>query len=168
MPFTPLHFGPGAALHAVAPARVSFLAFCAANVLVDVEPLYYVLTEQYPLHRFFHTYVGVSLVVALTVALFTVLPRWRSLPLPDVWGWKALQLRQVVTGTALGGWSHIVLDSVMHEDIRPLAPFSAANGLYLLVSIDTLQLLCLAAGVLGLAVIGVRRIAGGATTRSRS
>lgn len=53
MPFTPFHFGPGAAIHALAPRKVSFIAFVAANVLMDVEPLYYMLTRQDHLHRFF-------------------------------------------------------------------------------------------------------------------
>ena len=37
MPITPFHFGPGAALHVLAPRHVSFLAFCAANVVIDVK-----------------------------------------------------------------------------------------------------------------------------------
>ena len=65
MPITPFHFGPGAAIHVVAPRHVSFLAFCAANVLIDIEPLYYMLTHQDRLHRFFHTYVGASLVAVV-------------------------------------------------------------------------------------------------------
>ena len=156
MPFTSLHFGPGAALHAASPARVSFLAFCAANVLVDVEPLYYMLTGQYPLHRFFHTYAGVSLVIALTVALFMSLRRQSRLPNP--FGWKDLQPGPVAMGAVLGGCSHIALDGVMHDDIRPLAPFSDANALYQLVSIDTLHLLCLGAGAVGLVVLALRRV----------
>ena len=43
MPITPFHFGPGAALHAISPRHVSFLAFCAANVLTDLESLYFLL-----------------------------------------------------------------------------------------------------------------------------
>jgi hypothetical protein len=43
MPITPFHFGSAVIVHAVAPKQVSFLAFCAANVLIDVEPLYYML-----------------------------------------------------------------------------------------------------------------------------
>jgi hypothetical protein len=70
MPITPFHFGPGAAIHAAAPRYVSFLAFCAANVLMDLEPLYYILTRQYPLHRFFHTYVGAVIVAISTAVLF--------------------------------------------------------------------------------------------------
>jgi hypothetical protein len=61
MPVTPFHFGPGAAIHAAAPRYVSFIAFCAANILMDIEPLYYMLRQQYPLHRFFRTYIGASL-----------------------------------------------------------------------------------------------------------
>jgi hypothetical protein len=70
MPVTPFHFGPGAMVHAVAPKHISFLAFCTANVLMDVEPLYYMVTRQYPLHRFLHTYVGATIVLLATTAIF--------------------------------------------------------------------------------------------------
>jgi len=70
MSFTPFHPGPGALVHVMAPRRVSFLAFCGANVLMDTEPLYFMLSGQEPLHRFFHTYVGATLIMAATVALF--------------------------------------------------------------------------------------------------
>jgi hypothetical protein len=36
MPITPFHFGPAVAVHAVSPKKVSFLAFCASNVLIGV------------------------------------------------------------------------------------------------------------------------------------
>ena len=78
MPITPFHFGPGATVHAIAPRHISFLAFCAANVLIDVETLYCILTRQYPWHRFFHTYVGATIVVVATVALFAASLRWVS------------------------------------------------------------------------------------------
>jgi membrane-bound metal-dependent hydrolase YbcI (DUF457 family) len=158
VPFTPFHFGPGAALHSVAPKHVSFLAFCGANVLVDVEPLYYMLSHQYPLHRFFHTYVGVSVVVAATIAAFLI-ARWisRMVRMPNLFEWQELALRGVLVGSALGGYSHIALDSVMHPDIRPLAPFSDANALYLRIGISQLHWGCLAAGIVGLVILGFRR-----------
>ena len=46
MPFTPFHFGPGAALHALAPRHVSFMAFCGTNVLIDVESLVNLVTGR--------------------------------------------------------------------------------------------------------------------------
>ena len=72
MPFTAFHFGPGALVHCAAPKHVSFLAFCGANVLVDVEPLYFMLTHQWPIHRFFHTYVGATVAAAIVVAMFAL------------------------------------------------------------------------------------------------
>lgn len=158
MPVTPFHFGPGAAFHSIAPKQVSFLAFCAANVLVDIEPLYYMLTQQFPLHRFFHTYLGVTIVIAATVALFQM-AIWSAtkLPLPDAFGWQRLKVWQVTIGAALGGYSHIVLDSVMHADIKPLAPFSDDNALFRVISLTTLHWLCIGCALLGFIVVGVRK-----------
>lgn len=160
MPFTPFHFGPGAAIHAVAPRHVSFLAFCVANVLIDVEPGYYMLTGQYPLHRVFHTYVGATSVAVATVGMFLVAralaPRLR---IPDVFEWKSLTVTQVGLGAAIGVYSHVALDSLMHADIRPFSPFSQANPLYHLVSMGTLHLSCVLAGAGGLLLLGLRHLA---------
>lgn len=57
-----------------------------------------------------------------------------------------------------GSYSHIVLDSVMHADIRPWSPFSQANGLYRIVSVDLLHSLCIWSGVAALVVIVARRL----------
>lgn len=159
MPFTPFHFGPGAAVHALAPRHVSFLAFCAVNVLIDVEPLYFILTHQYPLHRFFHTYIGVSLIAVATLVLF-VMARWFAsrVWLPNLFKWQELGLVPVALGAAAGGYSHVVLDSLMHHDITPFAPFSNANPLLQAVSLGTLHWSCLAAGAVAIFVLGMRRI----------
>jgi membrane-bound metal-dependent hydrolase YbcI (DUF457 family) len=157
MPFTPFHFGPGAALHALAPRKISFLAFCVANVLIDVEPLYFMLTSQDHLHRFLHTYVGATLVVVGTPALF-VCARWFAARacLPNWFGWRELGLLPVVLGAAAGSYSHVFLDSIMHDDITPFAPFSDANPLLRIISLDDLHLSCLAAGLVAIAVLGIR------------
>jgi membrane-bound metal-dependent hydrolase YbcI (DUF457 family) len=134
MPFTPFHFGPGAALHAIAPKRISFWAFCGANVLIDIEPLYYMLTHQYPLHRFFHTYIGATIMVGITTGLFFLMLLAASrLNLRDWFKWQSLTMRAILAGAVLGGYSHVLLDSLMHDDIAPLAPFSATNHLQGLV-----------------------------------
>jgi membrane-bound metal-dependent hydrolase YbcI (DUF457 family) len=168
MPITPFHFGPGAALHALAPRHVSFLAFCAANVLIDVEPLYFMLTRQYPLHRFFHTFVGASLIAAATVGLFVV-ARWLALRLrvPDVFGWQRLGLLPVTLGAAAGSWSHVVLDSLMHRDMAPWAPFSQANPLLHAVSLGSLHGGCLLAGIGAVIILGIRRMMRTSSSKAR-
>src|SRR3954467_4559030 len=103
MPLTPFHFGPGGALHVLAPKRISFLAFCACNVFIDVETLYFLLTNQYPLHRFFHTYVGATLMGGFTVLLFMgAIAAAKPLRLPNPFGWRDLTVWPVTAGALLG------------------------------------------------------------------
>ncbi|XLZ69956.1 hypothetical protein ABT364_26050 [Massilia sp. SR12] len=154
MPITPFHFGPGAAIHAIAPERISFLGFCAANVLIDLESLYFLSTQQFPVHRFFHTYIGATLVALMTVVLFLAARSFaRRFWLPDLLKWQALRISSVAAGAVLGTFTHIVFDSIMHSDMLPFAPFSDANPMYRIVSLTALHWFCVAAGVLGLAIL---------------
>ena len=154
VPITPFHFGPGAAIYAAAPRYVSFFAFCAANILMDVEPLYYMLTQQYPLHRFFHTYIGASIVAAATVGLFEAARRVVE---------KIPRLHAVALGATLGTFSHVFLDSIMHRDIKPVAPFSDANPLLGAISLPALHWSCLVAGGVGAAIFMARSMKSGAS-----
>ncbi|MBR7746020.1 hypothetical protein [Undibacterium baiyunense] len=159
MPFTPFHFGPGAVIHAIAPKQVSFLAFCAANVMIDVEPLYFMITRHDRLHQFFHTYVGATLVALATLLLFFGCRAFaRHFWLPNLFGWQDLQPKQVAVGAIIGTYSHIVLDSIMHMDITPFAPFSDINPLLRIVSLSTLHWICFGAGVLALFILAVRKL----------
>jgi len=51
-----------------------------------------------------------------------------------------------------------VLDSMMHADVRPFAPFSAASPLFHVVPLEFLHGLCVALGVGGLALLGLRSV----------
>jgi membrane-bound metal-dependent hydrolase YbcI (DUF457 family) len=159
MPITPFHFGPGALLHAMAPRHVSFIAFCAANVLIDVESLYNLVNHRHPVHAFFHTYAGATLAALACIGAFVALRKLaRTLPLPNLFAWQQLSLRQVAIGAALGAWSHVALDSLMHADIAPLAPITSENALLGAVGLGVLHGSCLLAGLAGLAVLGVRKL----------
>jgi membrane-bound metal-dependent hydrolase YbcI (DUF457 family) len=150
VPITPFHFGPGVLLHSAAPRRVSFIAFVAANGITDVESIYNVLAGNFPVHRFLHTFVGATLVTALTVALFMAMRRLaRSVSLPNWFEWRQLSSIAVVTGAALGAFSHIVLDGIMHADMHPLAPWSGANPFFQVIPLSTLHWACIISGVAG-------------------
>jgi membrane-bound metal-dependent hydrolase YbcI (DUF457 family) len=157
MPITPFHFGPGAAIHALAPRRISFLAFCGANVLTDVEPLYYMLTHQYPVHRFLHTITGATLTwVAGSALLLLAIRVGSQMRLPNWFGWRNLTPMPIAIGAALGTYSHLILDGLMHADMTPFAPFTQANPLLGIISLGRLHLGCALAAIGGLIVIGVR------------
>ena len=142
MPFTPFHFGPGAAIKAVIPAHFSFTVFCYSQVVTDLETGFHILRGEFPLHRFFHTYLG-----ATFVGLFAPLQAGHSarslfefgrLGLRDVsLGGLCSLLAQISWSIAfvsalLGTYSHVVLDSIMHRDVAPSLP---AYGRSILCSI---------------------------------
>ena len=58
-----------------------------------------------------------------------------------------------VLSGVFGGVFHSVLDGIMHEDMRPLRPFSDANPLYGLVSLRVLYLFCVITGLVGAALL---------------
>jgi membrane-bound metal-dependent hydrolase YbcI (DUF457 family) len=158
MPVTPFHFGPGGLITVVTRGYVSFLAFCASNVLIDVESLYNMLTRQPRIHSFLHTYVGATIAAAIVVLGFYPARRLaRKYPASPLITWRELPVSVVVAGALLGAWSHVVFDSIMHSDITPLAPFSNANVLYRVISLRTLHLFCAGAGALALAWWLLRR-----------
>ncbi|MFZ6874097.1 hypothetical protein ACO0LF_18725 [Undibacterium sp. Di27W] len=158
MPVTPFHFGLGAALKAAAPRRFSFLSFAAVNVFIDVESFYNLMNARFPVHAFFHTYLGAPLMAGATILLF-LLARWCSTRFypPNPYRWQQLSLLQVTLGALLGALSHVVFDSIMHADIRPLHPFSDENVLYEIIPVIYLHVVCVFLGVLGLIGIYVRR-----------
>ena len=160
MPFTPYHFGPGAALHSLAPRRISFFAFCAANVFTDFEPLYHMLRNEGRVHGFFHTYVGATVTAAITVIAFAAVRRLGArLPALGPFQEREISLAAVATGAAAGTWSHVLLDSIFHSDIQPFAPFSDASPLAHALSHPTIEAFCVISGGAGILILTARWLA---------
>ena len=158
MPITPLHFGPAAAAKAVTPKYFSFAVFGFTQLVIDMEPAYYMAQGLWPIHRFFHTYLGVTLVALFAVVvgkpISELLIRWWNRRLSSRQrDWLGIQegipMTAAVSGALFGAYSHVLLDSVMHTDLRPFAPWSNSNGLLHLISNGQLNLLCAGLGVIG-------------------
>lgn len=147
LPITPLHAGPGLLLKAACPP-MSLLTFLAVQVVIDVEPLYYLMMDDLPLHRFTHTGLGATTVGFLTVFCMVALRHLPSIQ-TMLTGTGELETGSVCLGALAGAASHIVLDSLMHWDVRILFPFSETNSLFGLVEWDSLNWMCLGAGVVG-------------------
>jgi membrane-bound metal-dependent hydrolase YbcI (DUF457 family) len=151
MPFTPLHMGPGIAIKAVMQRHLSLMVFGWSQIIIDLQPLYVMLRNKGELHGFSHTYLGATL-----IALFCTLT---GKPLGE-FGLRLIREAQhlpirwstAIVSAFIGTWSHVFIDSIMHSDINPLSPFSAANGLYNIISIEALHVVCLATAVIGGAV----------------
>ncbi len=164
MPITPFHFGPGAALKGVLGPYMSFTVFAFANVLIDAEPIALFFLTGDPAHPYLHTLLGATLVMVLSVwpgrrICEWAIGRWNAWLSPAQARWLAVEpriaLAPAALGAALGAYSHILIDSIMHVDVRPLAPLRSANDWQGLVSIETLQALCVAAGLAGIALLAL-------------
>ncbi len=167
MPFTPFHFGPGALIKAAAPGHFSFTVFAFAQVLIDCEVLWFWIVHGEPRHPYLHTFAGATLVAALSYAPGRRVCEWGL----KIWNarlnaaqarWLAFgpanSRRSALWGAVIGAYSHVVLDSVMHFDMLPFAPVSAARPLYALLSIDHLHFLCMVAAAIGCGVVGTLRM----------
>lgn len=159
MPFTPLHMGPGMVVKAAMPRHFSIIVFGATQIAIDIEVLRYLMRGDYPLHGFWHTYLGATIVAIGFGVIGKPISQW----IKRMWNClapksKAIDLSAAVpttwtaslSGAFIGLYSHILLDSLYHTDIMPLQPFSNTNHLRGYMSPYTLDILCVAAGIIGL------------------
>lgn len=149
-----------------APRQVSWTIFALANALIDLEPIALFFLTGEPAHPWLHTLAGAIAVATLAAIAGPHPSRWflawwnRQLD-PGQAKWLAVDTE--ITGLAawtsafLGTISHILLDAFMHVDVRPFWPFIPANPLQALISIEHLQWACVAAGVLGIGILAIRR-----------
>jgi len=119
---------------------------------------------MWPIHRFFHTYFGAT-VVALVVIVFG---RRLCEGLLRLWNWRLsdsqkawlgvsphISMTAMATGALFGGYSHVFLDSMMHSDMHPFAPIAEVNGLINLVPVAVLHQVCVISAILGGIVLSV-------------
>ena len=128
--------GPGMIVKAMVPRHFSIIACGITQVLVDLEVLWNMERNNTPLHTFFHTYLGVSLVVLIAIPLGKTLSTsirriWNfvgkyvssfDMKVPEQTTWTA-----TILGASIGAYSHILFDSFYHLDIEPFQPWSDAN-----------------------------------------
>ena len=158
IPFTPFHMGAAMIVKPAVRRHFSVLVFGIAQVAMDIEPMIGMIRNWDVLHGPSHTTLGALLIAALVA--------WLSLPLCNfilskfnqevahhnvAWLQEPYPITRAAawTGALFGTLSHLVLDSLMHHDIHPLAPFSNANPLADLVSHDGVYQLCVVLGVVG-------------------
>jgi membrane-bound metal-dependent hydrolase YbcI (DUF457 family) len=129
MPFTPFHFGPGAAIALPLYRRLDLPVFLLVNVFVDLEPLAVMLLGlPFPLHGTTHTLLGAAVIGAAWALVAWKIRR------PLAWSMHLVGLPydpglgRMIVSSVLGAWLHVFLDAPLYGDIRPFFP-SEANPL---------------------------------------
>jgi hypothetical protein len=156
MPFTPFHLLAITPIKAVAKKKFSWTVFALVNVLIDIEPIGYLLITLSPEHHFFHTIIGATLIAILT-ALYGkslcegAIKIWNA-EMKTSWLLADTKITTMAawSGALIGAWTHLFLDSFMHDDIKPLSPFTDSNVLLGIFPIATLHTICVSAGFVGL------------------
>ena len=151
MPFTPFHMGPGILIKALLQGSFSLMVFGWAQIVMDIQPLFVLITGDGHLHGFTHTYIGATLLAILSalsgkylseIGLIILGLADKSNPVNIAW-WVAF------VSAFIGTYSHVVLDSIMHSDVEPFYPLSQATSLYGLITVDELHQLCLFSALVG-------------------
>ena len=125
MPFTPYHFGPASFLGLLFFSFIDFPTFIIASIIVDIEPfLVLALNIDYPLHGFFHSLLGGTL-MAIPLAMMMLKIRDKiSSSLSFFKLEQKISFRKIVVASLSGIYIHILLDSQMYPDIRPFYPLT--------------------------------------------
>ena len=158
MPVTPFHGGIGLLAKSIAGPRFSFLGFCATQVAIDLESGFHLLRDDWPYHRFFHTFAGAALVCAIAVVTARLVGlRWpaASTRAPTLNRLARDDLRALVPASgavatgAIGLLGHVIPDAIMHGDVRPFAPLTDTNPFHAAVSLPLLHGALVLIGALG-------------------
>ena len=123
MPFTPFHFGPGLLISLAFLSFIDIPTFLIASVIIDIEPfLVLVFHLNYPLHGFFHSFLGGFIITAL---LTMVMSKIRKFFTPLIKFFKieqSISFKKIFFSSTCAIFLHILLDSPIYLDIQPFFP----------------------------------------------
>ncbi len=141
MPFTPFHWGPTSWLGVFFPETLDFPALLIANAVVDGEPLLILIFNwKYPLHGLFHSFVGGSSVAVATGIAFYFLREKMGERMKKML-MRNSSLKKVLQTSFCGVYLHILLDSLLYQNMRPFYPFRS-NPFYGFISLKQGYLFC--------------------------
>ena len=125
------------------------MVFGWAQIIMDIQPLVVLLTGEGHLHGFSHTYIGATL-IGIGSALTGKYAAEFGLRFIGEARYLSISWPVTIISAFIGTFSHVLLDSVMHADVEPFAPFTLNNPFIGLLSIEALHKLCLYSGLLGI------------------
>lgn len=168
MPITPFHIIAAAPIKAIIPRHFSWSIFTLTNIFIDLEPITYFIFTGIPSHKFFHSILGVTF-LGLVCALFfrklcgNYIIKWNKNLHPIDRTWlevrnPKINLLEALLGGFIGAWSHLALDSIMHQDIKPFWPFLTTNPLLEVLSPNSILYLCFGLLVFGGLIFALKRI----------
>ena len=125
MPFTPFHLGPALVIGIILIYYIDFPTLLVASVILDIEPFFVlVLDLNYPLHGFFHSFLGGTIIILpLSFIMFKI--RTFISPITDFFKLEQKSFFvNILVASVIGIYSHILLDVPLYSDIQPFFPLN--------------------------------------------
>jgi len=155
MPFTPFHLGPALLLGALAHRRLDLPTLLVASVVIDVRAALVVFGPfDGPVHGPLTTFLGATVVAALVAGAALSLPTRLDGLVDRLRPDATAAPIAVAAGALAGAWSHVLLDAALYYDVAPLFPL--AGNPFLLEAFGLVYGGCLAAGMVGIALLATR------------
>ena len=125
MPFTPFHLGPALVIGIILIYYIDFPTLLVASVILDIEPFLVLLLDlNYPLHGFFHSFLGGTIIILLlSFFMFKIRPILN--PITDFFKIEQKSsFLNILTASIIGIYSHILLDAPLYSDMQPFFPLN--------------------------------------------
>jgi len=158
LPFTPYHFGPALLIGTLLFPFIDFATIVIASVILDLEPLAVIFLDlPMPLHSFFHTYLGATIVaIILTIGIYPF--RKYLNEIVSFFGLKQeSSFQRIILASFIGTYSHVLLDSFLYTEMNPFFPL-IGNPFWGLLTSGLVYTLCLVLGFIGFFVYILRII----------
>jgi len=159
MPFTPFHMGLACPVKAVAGNGFSLMIFGLAQIAMDIQPLVHLLRGEGVIHGISHSYLGATVIALIAVLTGRplcnyLLNNWKPDPQQRFESWlrgsPTITWRTATITAFIATYSHVLIDSMIHSDVLPFAPFSDRNPQLNVMSFDAMHILCVGVGLLGI------------------
>jgi membrane-bound metal-dependent hydrolase YbcI (DUF457 family) len=149
MPFTPYHFGPALFIGVLLFPFIDLATIMVASVILDLEPLAVILFDlQMPLHAFFHTYLGATIVACVLSVLLYPFRKYLN-EIVSFFGLKQeSSMRHIISASLIGTYSHVLLDSFLYSEMNPFFPL-LGNPFVGLLGFGFMYNLCVVLGLVG-------------------
>ena len=125
MPFTPFHLGPALVIGIILIYYINFPTLLVTSVILDIEPFLVLLLDlNYPLHGFFHSFLGGTIIILLlSFFMFKIRPILN--PITDFFKIEQKSsFLNILTASIIGIYSHILLDAPLYSDMQPFFPLN--------------------------------------------
>lgn len=150
MPFTPFHLGPSSWVGLLLFKIFDFPTLLVASIIVDIEPFCVLFFNlSYPLHGLFHSFLGSSILAILTAGVMYLLRHHIKKIMTVFKLGQDSSFKKILWASFFGVYSHILLDSFLYTDMKPLYPLQS-NPFYGLFSSQQIYLFCSLSFLIGI------------------